>query len=668
MMGYSNQSKGYKVWDIEGSKLVVSRDVIFNESSVNPQEVHVPTSTVTDSNFAAPGGERDNNVDNNIELSSDSSEESENTENEDGENEFVDAQDSPAQQPSQPQQLNHPQQLRRSSRVRKQTGEWWKPNNLLASALVTREVPSSFKVATSPDNVTFWQPGIDREHDCLLRNGTWDLVDHLPDMKVLPCKYVFKIKGNKPKVRLVALGCRQSHGIDYKGTFAPVVTLTTVRTILAIASHFDWELEQMDVVTAFLNGDLDEDVFMAVPEGLSSDLTKSKVCKLRKSLYGLKQSPRQWYAKIHHFLVEELNFQSSSNDPCLYVRHKASNILIIALYVDDLLISGNSKSEIAIIKKELSSRFEMKNLGPANVMLGIEIRRDRSNRKLFISQTEYTKEIHDRFGMSDSKHVTTPMDRSYSELVQQESDPAGDVPYRQVIGSLMYLMIGSRPDLAFAIGKLSQHAESPSNFHWISAKRVLRYLNSSRDYGIVFNGNKPLTPEGFSDADWAGCKLSRKSTSGFLFLFAGGAVSWRSRKQTCVATSTCEAEYIAMCMAVKESIRLSRLLSDLQSTPEPKPIVLGVDNNGAIDTAKNASVNQRNKHIDLQYRFVRDAYKSNLISLRHVGSEDQIADSLTKPLHRKLFTKLREKQGLCSKIHLNSLVSRGSVENLSLSN
>ena len=160
--------------------------------------------------------------------------------------------------------------------------------------------------------------------------------------------------------------------------------------MLAVATHLDWELEQMDVVTAFLNADLDEDVFMSFPEGLSSESTRNEVCKLRKSLYGLMQSPRQWYAKIHHFLLEELKFESSTNNSCLYVRHEASNVLIIALYVDDLLISGNSKSDIAIIKKELSSRFEMKNLGPAHIMLGIEIQRDRPNHKLFISQSEYT--------------------------------------------------------------------------------------------------------------------------------------------------------------------------------------------------------------------------------------------------------------------------------------
>ena len=230
-------------------------------------------------------------------------------------------------------------------------------------------------MATAPDNITFWKPGIDREHDCLLKNRTWDLVDYAPGMKILPCKYVFKVKENKPIVRLVALGCRQMHGIDYNETYAPVVALTTVRTVFAITAHFDLELEQMDVVTAFLNGNLEEDVYMSIPEGLITDSTKNKVCKLRKSLYGLKQSSRQWYAKIHKFSVHNLGFKSSSHDSCLYTRHKDSKTLIVALYVDDLLIAGNSKSDIAALKNDLSAMFEIQELGPANVMHGIEIRR-----------------------------------------------------------------------------------------------------------------------------------------------------------------------------------------------------------------------------------------------------------------------------------------------------
>lgn len=226
------------------------------------------------------------------------------------------------------------------------------------------------------------------------------------------------------------------------------------------------------------------------------------------------------------------------------------------------------------------------------------------------------------------------------------SDLAHNIPYRQAIGSLMYLMISSRPDLAFAIGKLSQHSENPTENHWIAVKRLLRYVNSTREFGILYDGKLNFRIEAYSDADWGGCELSRKSTSGSILLLSGGAVSWKSKKQTCVATSTCEAEYIALCLATKESIWLSRLVANLKNLRKPEQVVIGVDNNGAIDTANNSSINQRNKHIDLQYHFVRDSVQSGLINLKHCDSENQVADPLTKPLDRVLLEKLRKLQGV----------------------
>ena len=464
-------------------------------------------------------------------------------------------------------------------------------------------------------------------------------------MNVLPCKYVFRVKENKPKVRLVALGCRQIPGIDYNETFAPVVSMTTIRTILSLVAHLDLELQQMDVVTAFLNGDLTEDIYMAIPEGLKSETPNNKVCKLLKSLYGLKQAPRQWYAKMHNFLLG-IGFISSQNDPCLYTRHLGTGIIFIALYVDDLLIAGNSLPEIKSIKHKLSTKFEMKDMGIARTMLGIEIKRERSVKQLFISQIEYTTTVLERFGMQNSKSISTPMDKSYLKSIGKNSKPVTDIPYRQAIGSLMYLMVSSRPDIAFAIGKLSQRCENPCENDWIAVKRLLRYTNSTRTFGILYDGTKPLGIQGFSDADWGGCKLSGKSTSGSVFLAAGGAISWRSKKQTCVATSTCEAEYIASCFAAKDAIWLSRLLADLTNTPNPQPIRIGVDNNGAIDTAHNMSINQRNKHIDLSFHFVRDCVRKNKIELYHCNSENQVADALTKPLERNLLEKLRIMQGV----------------------
>ncbi len=471
-------------------------------------------------------------------------------------------------------------------------------------------------------------------------------------MHVLPCKYVFKVKDGAPKVRLFAMGCRQIHGVDYNETFAPVVSLTTIRTIFALASYHDLELEQMDVVTAFLNGDLDEDIYMAIPDGFKNKYNSSKVCKLQKSLYGLKQSPRQWYAKMHSYLVNELGFISSKNDPCLYVNHQSTSLLLIGLYVDDLLIAGSNKAKISLIKKELTSRFEMKDLGQAKVMLGIEICRDRMNRQLFISQSEYTFSILARFGMENSRSVATPMDRPSN--ASGESVPAIDVPYRQAIGSLMYLLIGSRPDLAFAVGKLSRYSEKPSQENWIVVKRIFRYISGTKNYGILYDGNRTLITEGFSNADWAGCRVTRKSTSGIVFLVAGGAVCWKSKKQTCVATSTCEAEYIACCLAAKEAVWLSRLLSDLNNSPSQDPVTINVGNDGTIDTAYNASINQKNKHIDIAYHYTRDCILSGKIKVLPIDSSEQAADLLTKPLERVLHERLRLKQGEDISILTNS--------------
>eukprot|EP00171_Calliarthron_tuberculosum_P000752 IDg752t1 len=285
-------------------------------------------------------------------------------------------------------------------------------------------------------------------------------------MHVLPYKYLFKVKVDTPKVRIVAMGNLQVHGVDYNETFAPVVKLTSIRIFLATVAVMDLETGQMDVVTAFLNGDLDIDIFMETPDGFKDPKRPDLVCKLRKALYGLKQAPRQWYAKIHSFLVDELGFKSSPNDPCMYSRHSSSSIMLIALYVDDMLIAANSSASIKKIKEEFNMRFEMKDMGEAHICLGLEIHRDRPNRRL-----------HN------------------NPLSLIPGDLAGDVPYRQAVGSLMYLM------------------------------RVLRYIAGTRDRGLLFGGNQSLVPVGYSDSDWGGCLETRKSTSGYVFMLAGGAVS-----------------------------------------------------------------------------------------------------------------------------------------------
>ncbi len=251
----------------------------------------------------------------------------------------------------------------------------------------------------SHNQIHFRKPGIFRLHGALERKKVCTYVERKQSMQVLPRKYFFKVKNEGPKVRIVVLGCRQLYVIDVFQTFSPVFEMTTVRTILALVAYTDVECEQIDVVTAFIYGDLEEEIFMEVPDDFKNPNHAQMVCKLQNFLYGLNQAPRQRYAEIYNFWVDELEVTSSASDPCFYVCHKSSSILIISLYVDELLIAGSSKSEIAADQGEFRKRFEMKVLGPEQVMLGLEIKSDRSNRNLFLRQPTYAETVLKRFGM-----------------------------------------------------------------------------------------------------------------------------------------------------------------------------------------------------------------------------------------------------------------------------
>ena len=507
MIGYSSCSKGWKLWDAINNKMVVSRDVTFDESCSRPSlesshisgqggEVEMPTYSYDVGSVSDDDGNQtihddiemnigqSHAADNTDDARYKQSANNENVSNEgnnsnEGVNEAYDTLDTDNQNNN----VSAQGKVLKSGRVSKPPSQWWR------AALITAipDVPKSYREATAPPNIDFWKPGIDREHDCLMRNKTWTYVDKTNNMHVLPCKYVFKIKAGKPKVRMVICGSRQIYGVDFNETFAPVVKLTTVRTVLAVAASMDLECEQMDVVTAFLHGDLDENIYMTIPSGFEDPKLEGKVCKLLKALYGLKQAPRQWYSKVHNFFIS-LGFKSSPNDPCLYIRHNSSGIIIIALYVDDLLIVGSIHKEIINIKRELSKHFEMKDLGQVTSMLGIEVCRNRKERKIFLSQSQYASTVLQKYGMHSCNPVATPMEREYATYNNNADDSlAFNMPYREAIGSLMYLMIGSRPDIAFAVSKLAQKSENPNMNDWKAVKRLLRYIFGSKDNGILLD-------------------------------------------------------------------------------------------------------------------------------------------------------------------------------------
>ena len=688
MIGYAEQSKAYKLWDPKLEKVIVSRDVTFNESespdlsnfrpsrskvlTVSPEEYQdvVSLEPTTTDNISA-----DKSLDENI----GSSTEKDTPESTNGgaiTEETVESQPSQEAHPDNPEEESATQEeapgLRRSTRVSKKPTAWWRSYVSVGpqKALLSNHVPLTFAQATSGTDAAFWKPGIDAERDAHRRNGTWYLVPPSQAKNVLTSKWIFNVKDlpdsdgiftQKAKARLVARGFQQVHGVDYNETYAPVVKLTSIRVLLAVVAQMDLELHQMDVVTAFLNGDIEEDIYMAQPEGCRDPSKPDYVCKLRKALYGLKQAPRRWNAKIDDFLLVTLKFRASPSDPCIYTKYEDGRIIIIALYVDDLLLAGNDLSAIAWIKGELSRRFEMKDLGEAKIILGLEITRDRSSHKLWLSQTKYATSVLERFGMRDCRPVATPMlqcrNNEESLDVLDQNETSSDVPYRQAIGALMYLMISTRPDLAFAVGKLARFCEKPQEKHWVAVKRVFRYISGTKDLGILFDGRLPLELNGYSDSDWAGDLGDRKSTGGFVFLMSSGPVSWSSRKQTIVAASSCEAEYISLSTASKEAIWLRRLVCDILRTAPAAALTikskestsLRSDNQGAIALAHNESINRRNKHIDIAYHFVRDAVKREEVRLEYVPTTNMVADILTKPLGRVLFERFCSSMGVCSK-------------------
>ena len=700
MIGYAQESKAYKLWDQTKSRIVVSRDVVFDEQFLSNKVIRSSSSSTGNSSDTivlldynanqTDNGNSSQAAPSNIETPSNLSLQTPEPIEESASNGNAPAeQSSPVQpSPSPSIQTNTPDDsnmfnlqspaiedpnpddpdgtntgLRRSTRIRTQPSTWWKAfvttENVDSEHPITPlNVPITYRAATTGPYASFWQTGIDAEIDSLRRNSTWELVPRSQATNVLTSKWVFKVKdipgsGNqlmqKAKARLVARGFQQVQGVDYSETYAPVVKFTSIRALLATVAAHDLELHQMDVVTAFLNGDVDEDIYMEQPSGCVDPSKPEHVCKLNKALYGLKQSPRQWYFKIHSYLTE-LGYISSPNDPCLYVKKTETEFIALALYVDDLLLAGSSVERIQQLKLELHKRFEMKDLGEAKVCLGLEIHRNRSERKLWLAQSKYANTVLARFGMDTCKPVHTPMDANAQLQKADGGAPVTDEPYRQAIGSLMYLMVGTRPDLAFSVGKLSQFVEAPTDTHWIAVKRILRYVAGTANMCIQYSGkldNKVTNLIGYSDSDWAGDHSDRKSTSTFVFTFCGGAISWCSRKQTIVAASTCEAEYIGLTMASKEAIWLRRLVGDILGPRiTENPLVVWSDNNGAISLTTNEALNRRNKHIDIAYHFVRDAVRRGVVKIVYLPTTEMAADILTKPVGRVILDRLRSSLGL----------------------
>jgi len=342
---------------------------------------------------------------------------------------------------------------------------------------------------------------------------------------------------------LVAKGYSQVSGIDFGDIFSPVAKVASIRLLLSVVAAFDFEVEQMDVKTTFLHQDLEEEIYMKQLEGFAVKSKKELVCKLKKSLYGLKQTPRMWYQKFETF-IRGLGFTRSKTNHCVYFKLIGDRAIYLVLYVDDMLLVGNDKEIIQDLKTQLSSKFDMKDLGAANYILGMEIKRDRAKRKLWLNQRKYVETILHRFNMHDSKpvkvpiHVGVKLSIEQCPKTQEEEEDMSLVPYASAVGSLMYAMVCTRPEIAHVVGVLSRFMSKPWKEHWTAMKRVFRYLRGTSDYGLCYKGrlglDRVLYIHGFVDADWAGDLDQRRSSSGYVFNLFGGAVSWMSKKQSIV--------------------------------------------------------------------------------------------------------------------------------------
>ncbi|SDA02671.1 BZ3500_MvSof-1268-A1-R1_Chr7-2g09554 [Microbotryum saponariae] len=467
-----------------------------------------------------------------------------------------------------------------------------------------------------------------------------------PGATIVTSKFVWKTKRNASgevtgrKARLVAQGNRQRDGIDFSETFAPVARFSSIRCLLALAAANGYHVHQADIDKAYLHGELDHDIWMTTPRGF--DFPSDKVLRLRRSIYGLKQAGRIWNRHIDTSL-RNLGYKATGTDHCIYSRiDDQQRPHYIALYVDDLLISSSSPPTLPVIERVISGleqRYGVKRLGPAEYILGIQIRR-LDDGSIALSQERYIMDVLARFHFDTTTRGTTvPMTPGLSlTAIPGQGTERIRSWYLQAIGSLLYISLGTRPDIAFAVSYLSRFANNPGRRHWIAVKHVLRYLRATyRDELLYARGPAKVTGVvGYSDANWGACVDTSISTMGYVFYLAGAAVSWSSKRQTRVADSTTDAEYLALSHAGKEAIYLNQLLSELHVCPIAAAHIF-TDNEAAAAVAHDPVRTSGTRHIRLREHFVRDMVNRGDISLSHVGTADMVADVFTKALGPKIF-------------------------------
>ena len=653
-LGVSEESKAYRLYDPESKKIVTSRDVIFAEEETwnwgrtNDEEL---TWDDTDSFNGTDKEEGDGITIDRDEVEIPGEQTAEQTAAQ------IEETRRPTFIPS--SQENRREQTRRISIPPRHLQDY-----VTGEDLAEQEEEEQYLVlyAAEEDPVKYdeavkdikWRKAMDAEIQAIEKNNAWELVALPKGMKKIRVKWVFKTKLNekgevdKHKARLVVKGYAQRQGIDYSEVFSPVARWDTIRMLLSLAALRGWEVFQLDVKSAFLHGELKEVVYIEQPEGYIRKGEEQKVYQLKNALYGLKQAPRAWYSRLEDYFAGE-GFEKCSYELTLFMKKKGGRFFVVSLYVDDLIFTGNDLKLCAEFKASMQSEFDMTDLGRMKYFLGVEIHQTEAG--IFLCQGKYASEILARFGMGSCNAVNNPMVPGTKLSSQEKGEEIDSTEYKQLIGSLIYITT-TRPDIMYAVSFLSRFMAAPKEGHLLAAKRILRYLKGTMNFGIFYKRSSDNTLKGYTDSDFAGDLDGGKSTSGYVFMMGDGAVAWSSKKQPIVTLSTTEAEYVAATACACQSIWMREVLNSIEEDL-CKCVTVFCDNSSSIKLSKNPVFHGRTKHINVKFHFIRDLIKKGDVELMYCRTKEQLADIMTKPLKLEDFVKLRMLLGVQEKKNLN---------------
>ncbi|CAK9816510.1 Retrovirus-related Pol polyprotein from transposon TNT 1-94 [Anthophora quadrimaculata] len=653
-VGYATQTRGYRLWYPQKDDIITTKHAKFAEDKVGYEWIR--EKNVHD--WSYEGWSDDNESEDGI-----------TTHEREVSPPYRTPQGTPNQRYSQNESEEHPdseivgvqepRQISRRGRSRKlirnpygrkgkpknqEIGENEDENSTIESDIETNFLeiiePETVEEALASPQARQWKNAIREELDSLSNRNTWEVTELPKGRKCIGCKWVFKLKTNtegkitRYKARLVAQGFSQKKGVDYSETYSPVANFSLIRLFLALAVIFKWHTRHVDIKCAYLYGTLKEEIYMKLPPLYNAK--EGMVAKLLRPIYGLKQSGRNWNEELDVYLTGQ-GFKRMQSSSCVYKREDGT---ILIIYVDDIFIFAPDSKLVTDTVRRITEKYEAKDLGEINQALGVKVERNNAG-NIYLSQRLYIEEMLKKYNMTECRKVTTPLDPSLR--ISKEDAPTTDtersymanVPYRGLIGGLMFLALYTRPDILFAVTKLSQYNSNPGRKHWQQAKHILRYLSATKDYGIVYKTNIKPKFEIYCDADWACDPDDRHSFSGMVMLFGGNIVKWRTVKQKSLSTSTMEAEYVSLANGVKEAMWLNMFMSELGLTDYVSDsLQINCDNRAAIDFAKNRMEKNRTKHIDIAYHIVRENLEKGLIHLTYVPSNENLADGMTKGLKK----------------------------------